>query len=183
MTVTVPWPTCSVVEVSPPNVPTVIARPPDVPLVQQVAPFTPGALVIATPGPQGEPGPPGSGTAVNQLVITGIAATALSGHRAVTRRPDGTIEYASADNPAHLNLPIWITTGAAAMGAPVDGVAYGELIEPTWSWTPGPLFLGLNGTITQTVPTAPSSVFLARIGSATDPDRMFVDRSLSITLS
>ncbi|WP_280412517.1 hypothetical protein [Nocardia asiatica] len=137
-------------------------------------------LVVPTPGP---PGPPGDAEAISQVIATGTAAAALSGHRAVTRRTDGAFEYASNTDPAHLSAPIWVTTGAASSGAEVTAVAFGPLDEPSWSWTVGPVFLGVNGALTQTPPTAPGAVFLAQIGTATAPTSIFVDRQHSITLA
>ncbi|MGW5147536.1 hypothetical protein [Rhodococcus koreensis] len=149
-----------------------------VPTPDELVPGVPGAIAVPVPGPDG---PPGTGSAVNQVLVTGEAAEPLSGHRAVTRRPDGLFEYASNTRSEHLHTPIWVTTGAAAVGAHVTAVAFGELLEPTWAWVPGPVYLGADGALTQTAPEAPA-VFLAQIGSATDPDRIFVDRSPSINL-
>ncbi|MEU1550205.1 hypothetical protein [Nocardia sp. NPDC005745] len=139
----------------------------------------PDAVAVPVPGPAGPPGG-GSGSTV---VVSGVAAVPLSGHRAVTRQPDGTLVYASADAPGHMHAPIWITTGAADAGAQATAVAFGEITEPSWAWTPGPLYLGLAGAITQIPPTAPSAYFLAQLGAATAPTSAFVDRSASIQLT
>jgi hypothetical protein len=125
--------------------------------------------------------PAGGGGQAQNIVVAGTAATALSGHRAVTRLEDGTFGYASNDNIDHLGLPLWVTTGASSMGAAVQAVALGEIIEPSWSWSLGPVFLGANGLLTQSVPTAPAQ-FLAQVGFATGATRMFVDRQPSIML-
>lgn len=137
--------------------------------------------VVAVPGPPGPQGLPGDAQAISQVITTGTAAGNLSGHRAVTQRVDGTFEPASNTNPAHLSAPVWITTGAASSGAPVTAVAYGLIEEPSWAWTPGPIFLGVGGALTQTPPTAPA-VFLAQIGTATGPTTVFVSRNPSVTL-
>jgi hypothetical protein len=113
--------------------------------------------------------------------LTGVAAVALSGHRAVTRRPDGLLEYTDNTTAAHLNAPIWITLGAAAAGSVVEVLAYGTLTEPSWAWLPGPLYLGSGGLITQT-PPSPPALFLATIGVATGPSTVFLDRHPSIVL-
>lgn len=142
------------------------------------------SVLVGLPGPQGPAGPqgpPGSGGPggdAEQVVVNGLAAVPLSGQIAVTRRPNGTIEPASNTNPAHTHLPIWITTGAVGAGLPVTAVAFGEMVEPLWNWSAGQIFLGVNGGLTQTPPTAPA--FIAQIGSSTDPDRMFVDRFSSV---
>ena len=115
------------------------------------------------------------------FVVFSTAGEALSGHRAVTRRPDGQIGYASNTNPAHVHAPVWITTGAAANGAAVEAVAYGPLTEPSWNWTPGPVFLGADGLLTQIPPVAPA--FLTQIAVATRATELFIDRNPSIVLS
>lgn len=131
----------------------------------------------------GVPGPPGTGGGGSTLVSSGTAAVPLSGHRAVYRRPDGLITYASSDNPACMNESIWVTLGAAAAGDDVFAVSFGEMTEPSWNWTPGvPIFLGLGGLLTQTAPTTPVHDFLIVLGYAPIPTKMFVNRQPAIDL-
>ncbi|WP_280365903.1 hypothetical protein [Nocardia wallacei] len=112
--------------------------------------------------------------------MTGTAGVALSGHRAVVRQPDGAFVYADNTDPAHLALPIGITNSAAAVGDSVEVVMLGELAEPSWSWTPGPIFLGTSGALTQAVP---GTGFLAQLASATAATAIYVDRSPSVALT
>jgi len=131
----------------------------------------------------GAPHPGYLAQAAGQVQLTAIAATALSGHRAVTPLPDGTLEYASNAVAAHLHAPLWITRGAVIAGDLVTVLAYGALTESSWAWTPGvPLFLGTNGLLTQTSPVAPAALFSAQVGTATGPTSAFVDRQSSISL-
>lgn len=123
-------------------------------------------------------------TTAAQVQLTAIAAVALSGHRAVTPRPDGTLEYASNAVAAHLHAPLWITQGAVTAGQPATVLAYGALTESSWAWTPGtPLFLGADGLLTQTPPVAPGALFSAQVGTATGATSAFFDRQLSISLA
>jgi hypothetical protein len=137
-----------------------------------------GDAVELGPGVPGPPGPPGpaGGYAV------GTAAAALSGHRVVTASADGTWRYASNDNLADFAAPLWVTTGAVDAGEQGEAVILGPMTEPSWSWTPGPVFLGANGVLTQTPPAAPAAAFLAQIGYATSATGLFVDRNPSIKL-
>jgi hypothetical protein len=137
-----------------------------------------GAVAVPVPGPAG---PPGSGEGGAAVVVTGTAGTALSGHRAVVRNTSGAWVYADNQTAGHIGLPIGITTGAAASGDPVSVVMVGELTEPSWSWTPGPIFLGAAGALTQSVPTSPA-LFVAQIAAATSGTTVFVDRSPSIAI-
>ena len=99
-------------------------------------------------GHQGPAGPP----ATDQ---TATAATVLGGHRVVTLNADGEAEYADPSDPATYGTVVGITTGAALAGAAVQIRSVGQMIEPSWSWTPGDLlFLGTDGTITATPPTS-----------------------------
>lgn len=125
----------------------------------------------------------GIGGSVAELKRNGVAAVALSGHRVVTPQPDGQLNYASNDNLAHLAAPLWITYGAASPGALVDVLLTGVMIEPSWSWTPGPVYLGVNGLLTQIPPAAPGALFLAQVGTATSPTSLFVDRAPSIKIT
>jgi hypothetical protein len=125
----------------------------------------------------------GIGGSVAELKRSGIAAVALSGHRVVTPQTDGQLNYASNDNVAHLTVPLWITTGAASPGSAVETLLFGLMIEPTWTWTPGPVYLGVNGQLTQTPPAVPGAVFIAQVGTATSPTSVFVDRAPSIKIT
>jgi len=131
----------------------------------------------------GDPHPGYLAQAAGQVQLTAIAAVALSGHRAVTPRPDGTVEYASNAVAAHLHAPLWITQGAVTAGQLATVLAYGALVESSWAWTPGvPLFLGAGGLLTQTAPVAPGALFSAQVGTATGATAAFFDRQPSIGL-
>lgn len=125
----------------------------------------------------------GIGGSVAELKRSGIAAVALSGHRVVTPQVNGQLNYASNDNAVHLAAPLWITTGAASPGSSVDVLLTGLMVEPSWSWTPGPVYLGANGQLTQSPPAAPGALFLAQVGTATSPTTLFVDRAPSIKIT
>jgi len=110
------------------------------------------------------------------------AFATLSGHRIVSPRSDGTVEYADNATSTHANRPFWMTSGAATSGAAVTVVAYGEITEPSWSWTPGAaVYLATNGTLTQTAPVAPA--FLLQVGTAQAPTVMFIDPQRPIFLT
>lgn len=118
-----------------------------------------------------------------QVRVTGIAGTALSGQRIVTKLANASIGYASNNVLAHVHAPLWVTFGAAVVGDMVEVLAYGALEEPSWNWVPGePLFLGLGGVLVQTPPTAPGALFLAQIGVATTITTIFINRQSSIII-
>jgi hypothetical protein len=81
------------------------------------------------------------------------AGATLSGHRAVVS-DNGQAVYADNLTPAHDGRLTGITLGAALAGDSVTVQALGLLTESSWNWTPGPLWLGESGLITQTRPVA-----------------------------
>jgi len=140
-------------------------------------------ISIVTVGEVGPPGPAGAGGAGTALTKT--AGTALSGHRAVVLDVSGEAIYADNTVLAHRDKVLGLTSGAASAGADVTIVSYGEITEPSWTWTlDEPVFLGANGLLTQTAPALiAGAVFLQRIGFPNGgPMTLFVDIDTAITL-
>lgn len=122
---------------------------------------------VGPAGPPGTPGPAG-GSALK------TAAVAIGGHRAVAFRSDGQIEYANNLTDNHKHVSVGVTTGAVAAGDTVTVLSLGEITETSWAWTPSQLvFIGPNGVLTQTPPTAPA--WLRAIGAAVTPTTLFVN--------
>lgn len=109
-------------------------------------------------------GPAGRDGVAGGQSETLVAGAALSGHRAVIAS-GGSAYYASADSPQTAAQTVGVTTQAADAGAPVTVQRFGRLVELTWSWVPGPVYLGLAGALTQTAPE--TGVYL-QIGVALD---------------
>lgn len=135
-----------------------------------------GERVILVPT-QGVPGPPGP--AGSELRIDRHTDIVLNGHRAVV--PDGAgVAYADSSNPTHNHDPVWLTTDAWTAGSTASLLADGQTTEPSWNWTLNePIFLGLNGTLTQTVP--PSAVFIRQIAEVIDAQTIMFRPQLPIT--
>lgn len=129
--------------------------------------------VIYLPGEEGPPGPAGGAT------TTLIAGAALSGHRLVTKQADGTAVY--ADQSTVGAKPLWLTLTAASIGAELTVQSAGVVDEPSWAWSVGPLYLGANGVLTQTLPTAPA--YLVEVGYATSATSIVLERQPSIQLA
>lgn len=132
-------------------------------------------------GPIGVAGPPGAG-GTNESQ-SGIAAVTLSGHRVVTPQADGTLIYADNATIAHRDRPLWITMSAYTAGDLAQAISHGLVTEPSWSWTPGQVYLGANGALTQTPPAGPAAAFLAVVGEAFGATQLFVTRLPSIILA
>lgn len=130
---------------------------------------------VITAGPQGPEGPVGPPGPAGGNVIALPAATALGGHRVVRSVGDGMCGYASADNPLHGDDVLGVTLGAVVAGANTNVQVAGEIVEPSWTWTPQePVFLGANGLLTQTPPTDPTAAFVLVIGFAASPTRLML---------
>jgi len=105
-------------------------------------------------------------------IIEETAGAALGGHRVVVRRA-GVVEYADRTNAAHLGLVVGITRGAVGSGETTEVQVYGPMREASWTWTADlPIFVGTNGTLTQTPPTSGFSQQVAVAKNATD---IFID--------
>ncbi len=128
-------------------------------------PVVAAALYEVMRGPQGLPG--GSGA------TTYTAAVPLGGHLAVTLGAAGDAIPADAATAWHYAVA-GITTGAVIAGAPATVVTTGSLEHSGWTFSPNlPVFLGLNGALTQTVPGG--AVFSKVLGIAITPTRITLD--------
>lgn len=101
--------------------------------------------------------PPGSDAVVAQ------AGTAVSGQRIVRYATATTVAHASSAVPADAEFVFGLSLNAAAPGADVTVLASGIATFGGWAWTPGPIFLGIDGLMTQ---TAPSSGFELQVATA-----------------
>lgn len=99
--------------------------------------------------------------------VTATANGALSGHRAVGVS-GGQASYADATTQPNVT---GITQGAASNGASVVVQTTGELVEPSWNWSNGPVYLASNGLLTQ---APPSSGALVEVGTALSPTKLLI---------
>lgn len=135
---------------------------------------------IAIPGP---PGPPGEDGKSGALAFSYLAAVPISGHRLVMLNRDGRLVYASAGELAHADRVLGVTTAAAAAGDSVVVQRAGELTEPSWSWEVDlPIYLGLDGALTQEPPATPASKFSLVVGVPVTPTTVFFNIGFPIAL-
>lgn len=119
-------------------------------------------------GERGLPGAPGTGA----TAVPRTALDVLSGHRAVRAVDDGTVAVCDAGTLSHAATFLGVSRDAASAGAPVSVQTEGELIEPSWSWTPGlPVFVGASGALTQ---TSPAAGFALVVGFAQSPTSLWI---------
>lgn len=115
-------------------------------------------------GVQGPQGPAGA----NGFLMT--AGANLGGNRVVT----GAASYADNTDLSSIGLAIGVTQGAASLGDQVRLISSGEL-GGFFGLTPNqPVYLSVNGTVTQTLPT---SGYLQKIGVALSDTKIFINLS------
>lgn len=131
-------------------------------------------VAVGIQGPQGLQGPKGDkGDAAADPEY--VASTALGGHRVVVLNASEQLEYADNTNLTHADKVLGLTTGAVGSGSTVAIRYLGEMVEPSWSWTlNSPIFLGTNGLLTQTRPTAPGS-FVLQVAFPISATKVFID--------
>ena len=135
--------------------------------------------VIVTRGIPGPPGPigPSGGSA---LSVT--AGQDIGGHRLVLLNAQGDAIYADARQLSHAEVVVGLTVFAAVQGQSIDIVRAGIVEEPSWSWVADqPVYLGLDGVPTQTLP--PGALFGLVVGFPIAPTKLFMSIKPPIVFS
>jgi hypothetical protein len=101
---------------------------------------------VAASGLQGPAGP-----ASTDSVLTLSATLAIGGHK-VAKADSGGISPASSDSPGDYGRVIGVSIGAAAQGSQAQIQTRNIITDTSWTWSSGPIFLGLAGALTQTPP-------------------------------
>lgn len=124
-------------------------------------------------GPQGIPGRDGVSTSAYQ------AGQNLSGHR-VVKVSDNAALLCDASHIDDAGKAIGITTGAAMQGDMATIQCIGNLVESSWNWLEGPVYVGISGLLTQSVT---GLAFIQQIGIAGSPRSIDINPQLAIILS
>lgn len=109
-------------------------------------------------GPRGQDG--ANGGAVENFT----AGAVISGHRMLSAA-GGLVVPADAASISSAESCVGLGLQAAAFGEPVSVLRFGRVTELTWSWAPGPVYLGADGAMTQ---TPPDTGVLLQVGQAFD---------------
>jgi hypothetical protein len=137
---------------------------------------TPQLILTLAPFFKGERGPPG-GTKVDAF-----AGASIGGHRVVILE-GGSASYATNENLQHGMKVLGLTENAAEPGGTLSVVRSGRLSEASWDFdVTKPVFLGVNGLLTQTAPTYPSAAFSLIVGFPTSATEIFVSLREPLTL-
>lgn len=135
---------------------------------------SPKAVNVLTAGIQGPQGPSG----VSADKITKNAITNLGGHRVVVATIGG-VEYADSADVDHIGRVLGITLGAVTAGNPADIIVSGEVVEASWNFVNGAVYVGSNGLLTQ---SPPSSGFSQIVGVATSATSLVVSLKLAVVV-
>ncbi len=121
---------------------------------------------VAVFGLRGMQGPPG-----NAEDIQCVAGEELSALRAVYEL-NGAVYLLDWRDASHIDLLLGVTVTSADAGGHVSVKRTGFLVDAAWAWTPGRVYLGANGSLTQ---TPPADGFDVLIGVAVSATRLLLD--------
>lgn len=138
--------------------------------------------VIVTESEQGPPGPRGPIGPSGGSALSVTAGQDIGGHRLVLLNAQGDAIYADARQLSHAEVVVGLTVFAAVQGQSIDIVRAGIVEEPSWSWVADqPVYLGLDGVPTQTLP--PGALFGLVVGFPIAPTRLFMSIKPPIVFS
>lgn len=135
-------------------------------------------VAVAEQGPrgiQGIQGPAGGTTTAT------VGATPLSGHSAVAVDAAGLLIQADCTNPAHRGAVLGLLANAYSPGDQAVVQTAFTLEHSGWTWSPGPVFVGTAGQLTQTLPVG--AVFSQVVAHALSPTLVLVDVQPPITIA
>jgi hypothetical protein len=146
-------------------------------VVQDTKPRT----VVVTrgiPGPRGKqgiPGPAGGATLVP------VGPEPISGHSAVAVDADGLLVPADCTLPAHLGAVLGVVVNAYSPGDDAVVQTSFPLEHVGWTWSPGPVYVGAAGQLTQALPAG--ALFSQLVGVALSATRVLIDLQPPITIT
>ena len=131
-----------------------------------------GPVTIITEAEQGPPGPPGMpGPAGGTSHIRNSAAT-LSALLVVWEDEFGVVRPLDSADEDHIDLLCGLTITGTSSAGPVTVQRTGAVDDTAWAWTPGRVYLGAGGSLTQ---TPPNNGFDVLVGVAVSPTRLILD--------
>lgn len=120
-------------------------------------------IEVLSEGEQGPPGPPGPSGGSTLQRTAGATHSAL----VVVYEEDGEVFVLDKDDDAHIDQLIGLTVTAASIGNPINVQRTGAVDNSGWAWTPGRVYLGAGGALTQIPATDGNDVLIGRAVSAT----------------
>lgn len=136
--------------------------------------------VIVTAGAQGPSGTQGQIGPAGGSAFERTAGEPLSALKAVWEDEHGTVYALGYADDEHIDLLAGLTITAANAGAPITIQRSGPLDATGLNLTPGRVWLGVDGALTQSPPVTGFDVL---IGYATAEKRLYIDFSDNILLT
>lgn len=128
---------------------------------------TSNLLVDAVQGPPGRPG--------DQTILPAGSSTLIAG-KIVALGLDGQLKYADNTSLTDAYRIVGITTVNAQSNDPTNIKNYGPISDPSWSFDSDvTLYLGTNGDIVSTPPTAEDASFLVIVGFPMTGNQIFIN--------
>lgn len=129
-------------------------------------------VIVVTEVEQGPPGPPGRPGPAGGTSHIRNSAAALSALLVVWEDELGVVRPLDSTDEDHIDLLCGLTiTGTSSVG-PVTVQRTGAVDDTAWAWTPGRVYLGAGGSLTQ---TPPNNGFDVLVGVAVSPTRLLLD--------
>lgn len=135
------------------------------PFVVVVEPQQAPAVVVAG-GRQGVAGRPGVPGPAGGSAFQRQAGESISALRVVYEL-DAQVFYLDYRDEAHIYLMLGLTLTSANGGDLINVQRSGSIDDASWSWTPGPVWLGATGALTQNPPADGFDVLIGAAVSAT----------------
>lgn len=135
-------------------------------------------LTEAKQGPRGAQGIQGPAGGTTTITVGGAP---LSGHSAVAVDASGLLVEADCTNPAHLGAVLGLLTNAYSPGDQAVVQTAFTVEHVGWTWTPGPVFVGTSGQLTQSLPGG--ATFSQVVAHALSATLVLVDVQPPITLA
>ena len=120
------------------------------------------------------------GTDGGATLVT-VGATPISGHTAVALDSGGLLVYADCTNAAHIGAVQGVVASACSPGDRAVVQTDFSLVHAGWSFSPGPVFVGVSGALVQALPVG--AVFAQVIGYALAPNLIRIDVQPPIVLT
>jgi hypothetical protein len=133
---------------------------------QSVLSETLETTIFFTVGHQGPPGPEGQIGPAGGSTLQRTAGATLSAMVAVYEL-DAEVFALDKDDDANIDQFLGLTVTAADIGNTINVQRTGAVDNSGWAWTPGRVYLGASGALTQTPATSGNDVLIGRAVSAT----------------
>lgn len=134
---------------------------------------------VSVPGIQGAPGPAGAPGSSGAQTFTSTAVGNVQSNSVVCSVSGG-VANPDLTQSAQVAAIVGVAATAANSGGSLTVMTEGQLTEPLWNWTPGPVYCAATGG--QLTQTQPSTGAVAQVAQAISPTTIQVGIEPAILL-